>query len=212
MDANGLTQVLFNLPAGDWAKGERGLACHPDRVEEFRAGVDLAIAYAQVLGNTQVNCLAGIRPQGVDDAIIEKTFVANLKYAADTLQAAGIKLVMEAINTRDIPGFYLNNTAQALAIREQVGSANLFLQYDIYHMQIMEGDLARTLAAHLGEINHIQLADNPGRNEPGPGRSTIGSCSSIWTVSVIRVGSAVKYKPLTTTEAGLGWLKTHNAL
>ena len=169
LDANGLTQVLFNLPAGDWAKGERGLACHPDRVEEFRAGVNLAIAYAQVLGNTQINCLAGIRPQGVDDATLEKTFVANLKYAADKLQAVGIKLVMEAINTRDIPGFYLNNTAQALSIREQVGSANLYLQYDIYHMQIMEGDLARTMANHLDDINQTQLADHPGRNEPGTG-------------------------------------------
>ena len=98
LDANGLTQVLFNLPAGDWAKGERGIACHPDRVEEFRAGVSLAIAYAQVLGNTHVNCLAGIRPQGVDDATVEKTFIANLRFAADKLQAAGIKLVMEAIN------------------------------------------------------------------------------------------------------------------
>ena len=126
LDANGLTQVLFNLPAGDWAKGERGLACHPDRVEEFRAGVKLAIAYAQVLGNTQINCLAGIRPAGVDDETVEKTFVANLKYAADKLQAAGIKLVMEMINTRDIPGFYLNNTAQALSIREQVGSCLLY--------------------------------------------------------------------------------------
>ena len=105
LDANKLTQVLFNLPAGDWAKGERGIACLPDRVEEFRAGVDLAIAYAQVLGNDQINCLAGIRPQGVDDATVEKTFVANLKYAADKLQAVGIKLVMESINTLDIPGF-----------------------------------------------------------------------------------------------------------
>lgn len=156
LDANRLTQVLFNLPAGDWAKGERGIACLPDRVEEFRGGVDLAIAYAQVLGNTQINCLAGIRPHGIDDATLEKTLVANLRYAADKLQAVGIKLVMEAINTRDIPGFYLNNTRQALAIREQVGSANLFLQYDIYHMQIMEGDLARTLENHLPAINHIQ--------------------------------------------------------
>lgn len=104
---NGLEQVLFNLPAGDWAKGERGIACHPDRVEEFRTGVDTAIAYAKVLGNTQINCLAGIRPQGVDCATVEKTFVDNLKYAADKLQAAGIRLVMEMINTRDIPGFYL---------------------------------------------------------------------------------------------------------
>ena len=139
LDANQLEQVLFNLPAGDWAKGERGIACHPDRVEEFRAGVDKAIAYAKVLGNTQINCLAGIRPQGLDCATVEQTFVDNLKFAAEKLQAAGIKLVMEMINTRDIPGFYLNTTKQALAIRDKVASSNLFLQYDIYHMQIMEG-------------------------------------------------------------------------
>ena len=155
LDAHGLTQVLFNLPAGDWAKGERGLACHPDRVEEFRAGVSLAIAYAQVLGNTQVNCLAGIRPQGVDDATLEKTFVANLKYAADKLQAVGIKLVMEAINTRDIPGFYLNNTAQALSIREQVGSANLFLQYDIYHLMFSIWAATQTYADFDWQISAV---------------------------------------------------------
>ena len=165
LDANGLTQVLFNLPAGDWAKGERGIACHPDRVEEFRAGVDLAIAYAKVLGNTQVNCLAGIRPQGVDDATVQATFVANLKFAADKLQAAGLKLVMEAINTRDIPGFYLNNTRQALAIQEKVGSANLFLQYDIYHMQIMEGDVIHTINDHNRWLVHYHTAGNPGRHE-----------------------------------------------
>ncbi|AZD14627.1 hydroxypyruvate isomerase [Pseudomonas chlororaphis] len=212
LDAHGLTQVLFNLPAGDWVKGERGIACLPDRVEEFRAGVDLAIAYAQVLGNTQINCLAGIRPQGFDDATVEKTFVANLKYAAEKLQAAGIKLVMEAINTRDIPGFYLNNTAQALSIREQVGSSNLYLQYDIYHMQIMEGDLARTLSGHLDAINHVQLADNPGRHEPGTGeinyRFLFGHLDKIGYQGWV----GCEYKPLTTTEAGLGWLKSHNAI
>ena len=212
LDAHGLSQVLFNLPAGDWAKGERGIACLPDRVEEFRAGVDLAIAYAQVLGNTQINCLAGIRPQGADEALAEKTLVANLKYAADKLQAVGIKLVMEAINTRDIPGFYLNNTAQALSIREQVGSDNLYLQYDIYHMQIMEGDLAPTLSAHLPKINHVQLADNPGRHEPGTGEINYRFLFE----HLDRIGYqgwvGCEYKPLTTTEAGLGWLKTHNAI
>ena len=144
LDGNHLQQVLFNLPAGDWAKGERGIACHPDRVEEFRAGVDKAIEYAKVLGNTQVNCLAGIVQLNVDPFVVENTLLDNLEYAANRLEDVGIKLVMEMINTRDIPGFYLNNTKQALDIREKVGSANLFLQYDIYHMQIMEGDLART--------------------------------------------------------------------
>src|SRR3990167_2609002 len=212
LDANGLTQVLFNLPAGDWSKGERGIACHPDRVAEFRAGVDQAIAYAKVLGNTQINCLAGIRPQGFDCASVEQCFVDNLKFAADKLEQAGIKLVMEAINTRDIPGFYLNNTKQALAIREQVGSSNLYLQYDIYHMQIMEGDLARTVEANLAAINHVQLADNPGRNEPGTGEINYRFLFE----HLDRIGYqgwiGCEYKPATTTAAGLGWMKAHNAI
>ncbi|WP_374442578.1 hydroxypyruvate isomerase [Pseudomonas panipatensis] len=212
LDANGLEQVLFNLPAGDWSKGERGIACHPDRVEEFRAGVDQAIAYAKVLGNTQVNCLAGIRPQGHDDASVENTLLNNLEYAAEKLDAAGIRLVMEMINTLDIPGFYLSNTRQALELREKVGSPNLFLQYDIYHMQIMEGDLARTLEKNLAAINHIQLADNPGRHEPGSGEINYRFLFS----HLDRIGYqgwiGCEYKPATSTEAGLGWLKSHNAV
>jgi hydroxypyruvate isomerase len=212
LESNGLTQVLFNLPAGNWAKGERGIACHPDRVEEFRAGVDLAIAYAQVLGNKQLNCLAGIRPQGVDSRTIESTFVANLKYAADKLETAGIKLVMEAINTLDIPDFYLNNTQQGLDIRKKVGSANLFLQYDIYHMQIMEGDLARSMSTYLDEINHIQLADNPGRNEPGTGEINYHFLFQLLDRIGYQGWVGCEYKPATTTLAGLGWLKTHNVI
>ncbi|MHC8333928.1 hydroxypyruvate isomerase [Pseudomonas sp. LB3P25] len=212
LESNGLTQVLFNLPAGNWAKGERGIACHPDRVEEFRAGVDLAIAYAQVLGNKQLNCLAGIRPHGVDAKTIEKTFVANLKYAADKLETAGIKLVMEAINTLDIPDFYLNNTQQGLDIRKKVGSANLLLQYDIYHMQIMEGDLARTMSTYLDEINHIQLADNPGRNEPGTGEINYHFLFQLLDRIGYQGWVGCEYKPATSTLAGLGWLKTHNVI
>ncbi len=210
LDACGLTQVLFNLPAGDWAAGERGIACHPDRTEEFRAGVQRAIEYAQVLGNRQVNCLAGIQPAGVSAEQAHSTFVANLKYAAAELEKAGIRLVMEAINSRDIPGFFLNTTAQALALRDEVGSDNLSLQYDIYHMQIMEGDLARTIEANLGAINHIQLADNPGRHEPGTGEINYAFLFSF----IDRIGYdgwiGCEYKPATTTEAGLGWLKAYN--
>ena len=212
LEANGLTQVLFNLPAGEWAKGERGIACHPDRVEEFRAGVDLAIAYAHVLGNTQINCLAGIRPAEGSDELIENTFIANLKYAADKLETVGLRLIMEMINTLDIPGFYLNTTRQALAIRDKVGSKNLALQYDIYHMQIMEGDLARTLQTHLPVIQHMQLADNPGRHEPGTGEINYHFLFE----HLDRIGYqgwvGCEYKPLTTTEAGLGWLKTYNVI
>jgi len=212
LDANSLTQVLFNLPAGDWAGGDRGIACDPERVEEFRAGVDKAIAYAKVLGNTQVNCLAGIAPKGADIGKLEMTLIENLRYAAKKLEEAGIRLVMEMINTRDIPRFFLNNTSQALEIRDKVGSTNLFLQYDIYHMQIMEGDLARTMENNLAVINHVQLADNPGRNEPGTGEINYRFLFE----HLDRIGYqgwiGCEYKPATTTEAGLGWMKAHNAI
>ncbi|NWG74043.1 MAG: TIM barrel protein, partial [Rubrivivax sp.] len=169
LDAHGLKLVLHNLPAGDWDAGERGIACHPDRVEEFRAGVAKAIEYAAALGVPQLNGLAGKAPAGVDDAVLRATFVGNLKYAAAELKKAGLKLLIEPINTYDIPGFWLNRTAQALAILDEVGADNAFVQYDIYHAQRMEGEIAATLQKHLARIGHIQLADNPGRHEPGTG-------------------------------------------
>lgn len=206
LDAYGLTQVLHNLPAGDWAAGERGIACHPDRVEEFRAGVEQAIDYATTLGCKQVNCLAGIQPQGVSLEQARRTLVENLRYAAGKLEAAGILLLAEPINTRDIPGFFLNRTEQALSIFDEVGSANLKLQYDIYHMQIMEGDLAPTIEKHLDRIAHVQLADNPGRHEPGTGEINYPFLFS----HLDRLGYdgwiGCEYKPASTTREGLGWL------
>lgn len=206
LDANGLTQVLFNLPAGDWAAGERGIACHPDRVEEFRAGVQRAIDYARVLGNTQVNCLAGIPPEGVSDEEARATLVGNLRFAAEKLAAAGILLIAEPINTRDIPGFFLNRTEQALALFDEVGSSNLKLQYDIYHMQIMEGDLAPTIETHLARIAHVQIADTPGRHEPGSGEIHY----PFLFAHLDRLGYdgwvSAEYKPAGRTEEGLGWL------
>lgn len=207
LTAHGLAQVLFNLPAGDWAGGERGLGCLPERQDAFRAGVAQAIAYAQVLGNTHVNCLAGIRPKGVSEAALQATLVGNLRYAADQLGAAGIRLVIEAINPRDIPGFYLTTTAQALALREQVGSDNLFLQYDLYHMQITEGDLAHTLSTQLPAIHHVQLADNPGRHEPGTGEINYPFIFQ----HLDRIGYdgwvGCEYTPLAGTLQGLGWFE-----
>lgn len=206
LDANGLTQVLFNLPAGDWAAGERGIACHPDRVEEFREGVERAIAYARVLGNAQVNCLAGIQPEGVSDDQAHATLVENLRFAAEKLKGAGILLVAEPINTRDIPGFFLNRTEQALALFDEVGSDNLKLQYDIYHMQIMEGDLAPTMERHLARIAHVQIADTPGRHEPGSGEIHY----PFLFAHLDRLGYegwvSAEYKPAGRTEEGLGWL------
>lgn len=205
--ANGLTQVLHNLPAGDWAAGERGIACHPDRVEEFRGGVDRAIEYATALGCKQVNCLAGIKPQGVSDDEARSTLIENLRYAAEKLELVGILLLAEPINTRDIPGFFLNRTEQALALFDDVGSDNLKLQYDIYHMQIMEGDLAPTIEKHLGRIAHVQLADNPGRHEPGTGEINYPFLFS----QLDRLGYdgwvGCEYKPKTSTSEGLVWLE-----
>jgi hydroxypyruvate isomerase len=207
---NGLSQVLFNLPSGNWAGGERGIAVLTDRVEEFRANVDTAIAYAKALGCPQVNCLAGIAPAGLAYGEVEDVFVENLKFAADKLEKAGVKLLIEAINTRDIPGFFLNHTRQALSIIDRVGSGNLYFQYDIYHMQIMEGDLARTIEENLGRIAHIQLADNPGRHEPGTGEINYPFLYE----HVDRIGYdgwvGAEYRPKAGTDAGLGWFRELN--
>ncbi|MFZ9347015.1 MAG: hydroxypyruvate isomerase family protein, partial [Burkholderiaceae bacterium] len=200
-----LTLVLHNLPAGDWDAGERGIACHPDRVQEFREGVTKAIRYATALGVGQLNCLAGKTPSGVSAEVLRKTFVENLRFAATELKKAGLKLLIEPINTFDIPGFYLSGTSQALAIMDEVGADNLFLQYDIYHMQRMEGELAASMQRHLPRIAHLQLADNPGRNEPGTGEINYAFLFQFIDKIGYTGWIGCEYKPATTTEAGLGW-------
>jgi hydroxypyruvate isomerase len=206
LDGNGLKLVLHNLPAGDWEKGERGIACHPVRTGEFRAGVGRAIEYAGALGVNQINCLAGKVPEGVGESSLRETFVGNLRFAAGELKKAGIKLLIEPINTFDIPGFYLSRTAQALSILDEVGSDNLFVQYDVYHAQRMEGELAATLSRNLARIAHVQVADNPGRNEPGTGEINY----DFLFAHLDRIGYSgyvgCEYKPAAVTEAGLGWL------
>lgn len=205
LDDNKLKLVLHNLPAGDWAAGERGIACHPDRVNEFREGVSKAIGYAKTLGVGQLNCLAGKLPAAVSPEQAHKTFVENLRFAAGEFKKAGLRLLMEPINTYDIPGFFLNRTEQALAIQKEVGADNLFIQYDIYHAQRMEGELAANIKNHLDKIGHLQLADNPGRNEPGTGEINYAFLFK-WIDSVGYQGwIGCEYKPKTTTEAGLGW-------
>ncbi|MGC8702043.1 MAG: hydroxypyruvate isomerase [Thiomonas sp.] len=202
----GVQIVLHNLPAGDWDAGERGIACLPERVAEFRDGVAKAIDYAKTLAVTQLNCLAGKAPAGADPAVLHATLIENLRYAAVQLGRHGIRLLVEPINTFDIPGFYLNHTQQAIDLIDAVGSDNLFLQYDIYHMQRMEGELAATLQKHLPRIAHVQLADNPGRHEPGTGEINY----RFLFAHLDRIGYGgwigCEYKPKTTTTAGLGWL------
>ena len=211
LDDHGLTQVLHNLPAGDWAGGERGIAVLPDRVDEFRSGVASAIDYATALGCSQINCLSGIAPSGLSDAVLRATFVANLKLAANELGRHGIRLLVEPINRFDIPGFYLNTVDQAVSIIEEVGSDNLFIQYDLYHQQRTEGELIGTFRKHQDRIAHIQLADNPGRNEPGTGEINYPFVFAALDAAGYDGFIGCEYKPRTTTSEGLGWLASERA-
>ena len=209
LDAHGLHLVLYNLPPGDWDAGERGIACHPDRVEEFRTGVTRGIAYAKTLGVGQLNCLAGKAPAGISDDVLRRTLVANLRFAARAFKDADLRLLVEPINSFDIPCFYVNRTAHALSLLDEVGADNVYLQYDIYHAQRMEGELAATITQHLPRIGHMQLADNPGRHEPGTGEINF----SFLFEHLDRMGYSgwigCEYKPTTTTTAGLGWIKPY---
>ena len=206
LETHRLQLVLHNLPAGNWEAGERGIACLPDRVGEFQDGVGLAIEYAKALRVPQLNCLVGIPTAGLDRDRVDTTLVENLRFAAAALKTAGIRLLVEPCNSYDIPGFALSRSKDALALINAVGSDNLYLQYDIYHMQRMEGELAATIAAHLPRIGHIQLADNPGRHEPGTGEINYAFLFAL----LDRLGYAgyvgCEYKPLATTEEGLNWL------
>ena len=205
-----LVQVLHNLPAGNWAAGERGIACLPDRTDEFQESVGIAVEYARALGCKTVNCLAGKPPQGADRRKVRLTFVSNLRFAAAETSKAGIRLVTEPINNRvDMPGFYLTNTAQALSIIKQVGHPNLGLQYDIYHMQVMEGNLARTMEAHRELIWHVQIADNPGRNEPGTGEINYPFLFGFLDKIGYNGWIGCEYKPAKATVEGLRWFEPY---
>ena len=209
LSKHGLTQVLHNLPAGDWDGGDRGIACDPDRVGEFQDGVGTAIEYATALGCPHVNCLAGVVPRSVANQTAHDTFVENLKFAAGELESAGIRLLIEPINTIDIPGFFLTRTHQGRSIISEVASTNLLLQHDIYHMQIMEGDLARTIEQNLDVIGHMQLADNPGRNEPGTGEINYPFLFNLIDNSEYDGWIGCEYRPASTTLGGLGWINNY---
>lgn len=204
-----LEQVLFNLPSGNWAAGERGVACLPDRVTEFQQGVGTAIEYAKALGCHQLNCLVGLTPIGVPSDRILQVLVDNLKFAAVSLQKEGIRLLVEPLNKFDIPEFYLSHTKDAMELFRLVGHINLWLQYDIYHMQIMEGDLTRTIRENLPRIAHIQLADNPGRHEPGTGEINYGYLFQAIDEMGYSGWLGCEYKPVGKTEDGLKWLDSY---
>jgi hydroxypyruvate isomerase len=205
LDAHGLTPVLHNLPGGNWAAGERGIACLPDRVDEFKAGVDRAIEYASALECPRVNCLAGILPPAVSQADALETFIRNVGYAGARLKSAGIRLLIEPINTTDIPGFFLTGTRQAAGVIEAAGSDNVFIQFDIYHMTIMQEDVAATIAQYLPRIAHMQLADVPGRHEPGTGNIDYDHLLPLIDRAGYTGWIGCEYKPKADTIGGLGW-------
>ena len=206
LDRYNLVMVLHNLPAGDWGRGERGIACLPDRVQEFEDGVGRAIEYATAVRCPRVNCIAGVAAVGVPQTRLHDTFVRNLQFAARQLRDAGIALLIEPLNTRDLPGFFLRTSEQALHIIEQVGSDNLYLQYDVYHMHVMGEDVNAALKLNLTHIAHVQVADDPGRHEPGTGTIDYRSVFAILQGANYRHWIGCEYNPLRTTEDSLKWL------
>ena len=203
--AAGVEVVLHNLPVGDAAKGDRGITCRPERVSEFREGVECAIEYARAAGCPRLNALAGIAPSGVPREKARETLVENLCFAAGKLKAAGLTLLTEPCNTRTIPGFFLNTSKEAIEAIDAAGAGNLLLQYDVFHMQIVEGDLAKTIERLLPRIGHIQIADVPERHEPGTGEINFDFLLS----HIDRLGYkgwiGAEYIPRGDTVQGLSW-------
>lgn len=202
-----LELVLHNLPPGDWGAGERGMACDPRRVGEFQDSVELALDYADELGVRQLHCMAGILAPNVAPERARETYVANLRFAAAQLHAHGMRLLIEPINTYDMPGYFLTGSAQAAQIIADCGAENLFLQYDIYHMHRMEGGLAASIRTHLPLIAHMQLADAPGRHEPGTGEIDYRALFTLLDELGYGGWIGCEYVPAGDTVAGLSWRK-----
>jgi hydroxypyruvate isomerase len=209
LDRHNLQMVLFNMPPGDFAAGDRGLACDPAKTAEFQAAVGKTLEYAKALGATQIHVMAGLKPRGVSEEKMRETYIANLQFAGRELAKHNIRLLIEAINTRDIPGFYLNTSRQAFDIMHYAAVPNLYFQYDIYHMQIMEGDLAPTVEKNLAKIAHMQLADTPGRHEPGTGEINYGFLFQFFDRIGYQGWIGCEYRPAGKTEDGLGWIKPY---
>jgi hydroxypyruvate isomerase len=204
----GLKSALFNLPPGDWAAGERGIASIPGREAEFHAGVDLALEYALAMGTPGLHAMAGLLPAGADRAQHRAVLVDNLRHAAKALAGLGLTLLIEPINTRDMPGYFLDTQAEAHAIRKEVGASNLKVQMDLYHAQIVEGDLSVTLKNNIAGIGHIQIASVPERHEPDEGEVNYRHLFRLLDDLDYQGWVGCEYRPRGKTEDGLGWLKS----
>ena len=202
---HGLQNVLFNLPPGDWAAGERGLGALPGREQDFRNGVEKALDYALAAGTTRLHALAGIVPAHADHTECRDTFIRNLAYACERLAPHGITLLIEPINTRDMPGYFLNYQKQAHALLAEVAQPNLKVQMDFYHAQIMEGDIISTFRQYLPHIGHVQIASVPDRHEPD-----VGELNYPWLFAMMDEAGydgwiGCEYRPRNGTATGLGW-------
>ena len=209
LEKNRLAMTLFNTVPGDWAGGERGLAAQPGREQEFRDGVDKAIVYARATQCPLLHTMAGLWPEGRDKEAGERVCIDNLRWAADRLAASGLTAVIEPINTRDIPGYFLNTTGEAMRIIERVGRDNLKLQLDLYHVQIMEGDLATKVRALAGRYPHVQIAGNPGRHEPDVGEINYPYLFDLLDEIGYPGWIGCEYRPKGDTVSGLAWAKKY---
>ncbi|KVT70237.1 hydroxypyruvate isomerase [Burkholderia ubonensis] len=209
LDQHGLTQALFNAPPGDWAAGERGIASLPGREDEFRRSIDTALDYARVLGNTKLHVMAGLIAPGQDRARHRATYVANLAHAAQAAFAHGITILVEPINQRDMPGYFISRQDDAHAICAEVGAPNLKVQFDCYHCQIVEGDLAMKLKRDFAGIGHIQIAGVPERHEPDLGELNYPYLFDLIDALGYDSWIGCEYRPKAGTSNGLGWLKPY---
>ncbi len=209
LDKHNLQQVLFDFPAGDWANGDRGIAVQPDRKGEFQDGVGLAIEYAKTLGCQRLTCLAGIPDAGTDPELADQTLVDNLRFAADASSEIGAIVLVEPLNTRDVPGTHVSDSAHGAELVRAADRDNVRLQFDVYHTQIMEGDLATKFTDLLPSIGHVQIADNPGRHEPGSGEINYPFVLGHIADSGYDGWIGAEYMPAGDTEAGLDWVKPY---
>lgn len=204
---NNLKNVLFNLPPGDWAVGERGISALPGREDEFRSGVAKAIEYALSLGTPQLHMMAGLIPSSSDLVLHRKTYLANMKFAAKELAKHNLNLLLEPINTRDMPGYFLNTQSQAHELLVECGEPNVKVQMDFYHAQIMEGDLTMTFEKYFKDIGHIQIASVPNRNEPDDGEVNYPFIFKMLDEVGYQGWVGCEYRPKGNTVDGLTWFR-----
>jgi 2-dehydrotetronate isomerase len=208
LKAHGLAQVLFNAPPGNWAAGDRGIASLPGREAEFRAAIQTALNYAQKLSCPRVHVMAGVQPNGIERAAMRSTFVTNLAWAVKQAAPLDIELLIEPINTRDMPGYFLNRQDEAHAIVDEIGSPALKVQMDLYHCQIVEGDVSMKLRKYLGKnVGHLQVASVPDRNEPDQGELNYDHLFGLIEELGYDGWIGCEYRPKAGTSEGLGWLK-----